>query len=84
MVQLRFQLKGGILRYFEEVGGAHYEGECFVFDKRVSLTPDLAASGKTFCYACRATLDEQDCQNENYKEGKYCPYCINKELSYAC
>lgn len=42
-----FQLDGGILRYFEEVGGAHYKGECFVFDERVSLDPDLQASGKT-------------------------------------
>lgn len=41
------QLDGGILRYFEEVGGAHWEGECFVFDERVSLDPGLKASGKT-------------------------------------
>lgn len=36
-----FQLNGGILRYFEEVGGAHWNGECFVFDRRVALDPDL-------------------------------------------
>ncbi len=36
-----FQLEGGILGYFEKVGGAHYDGGCFVFDERVSLTPDL-------------------------------------------
>jgi UPF0176 protein len=41
------QLDGGILRYFEEVGGAHWQGECFVFDERVSLDPGLKASGKT-------------------------------------
>ncbi|HNB20895.1 MAG TPA: sulfurtransferase [Candidatus Melainabacteria bacterium] len=41
------QLDGGILRYFEEVGGAHWQGECFVFDERVSLDPALKASGKT-------------------------------------
>jgi len=42
-----FQLDGGILRYFEEVGGAHWQGECFVFDERVSLDPSLKESGKT-------------------------------------
>ncbi|MEN9559249.1 MAG: hypothetical protein RLZZ502_460 [Pseudomonadota bacterium] len=36
------QLKGGILRYFEEVGKAHYEGDCFVFDERRALDPTLA------------------------------------------
>jgi UPF0176 protein len=35
------QLDGGILKYFEQVGGAHYRGECFVFDERESLSPDL-------------------------------------------
>ncbi|MDM0112694.1 sulfurtransferase [Variovorax sp. J22R133] len=37
------QLEGGILKYFEEVGGAHYSGDCFVFDGRESLAPDLSA-----------------------------------------
>ena len=35
------QLDGGILKYFEECGGAHYEGECFVFDQRVGVDPGL-------------------------------------------
>jgi len=37
------QLEGGILKYFEEVGGAHYKGDCFVFDGREALAPDLSA-----------------------------------------
>ena len=37
------QLEGGILKYFEQVGGAHYRGECFVFDGRETLAPDLSA-----------------------------------------
>jgi UPF0176 protein len=36
-----WQLEGGILKYFEEAGGAHYEGTCFVFDEREALDPDL-------------------------------------------
>ena len=35
------QLEGGILKYFEQVGSAHYRGECFVFDGRETLAPDL-------------------------------------------
>ena len=37
-----WQLEGGILRYFEEAGGAHYQGGCFVFDEREALDPGLA------------------------------------------
>jgi UPF0176 protein len=36
-----YQLEGGILNYFEECGGAHYEGQCFVFDRRVAVDPQL-------------------------------------------
>ena len=39
-----YQLEGGILKYFEEVGSAHYQGACFVFDERQALAPDLSAS----------------------------------------
>ena len=39
------QLEGGILKYFEDVGGAHDHGECFVFDGRGTLAPDLSATG---------------------------------------
>jgi UPF0176 protein len=39
-----YQLEGGILKYFEEVGGAHYQGDCFVFDERVGVAADLSAT----------------------------------------
>ncbi len=39
-----YQLDGGILRYFEEVGGDHWRGDCFVFDERIALKPDLQAA----------------------------------------
>ena len=38
-----YQLEGGILKYFEETGGAHYRGNCFVFDEREALGHDLTA-----------------------------------------
>lgn len=43
-----FQLQGGILRYFENVGGAHWQGECFVFDERVALDPALQQTKKDY------------------------------------
>ncbi len=46
-VERVYQLEGGILKYFEEVGGAHYQGDCFVFDDRETLSTDLQpASGR--------------------------------------
>ncbi|MBA3477279.1 MAG: hypothetical protein H0T52_02585 [Lautropia sp.] len=47
------QLDGGVLRYFEEVGGRHWRGELFVFDKRVSLKPDLSPGTWEQDYASR-------------------------------
>jgi predicted sulfurtransferase len=38
-----YQLDGGILRYFERVGSAHYRGACFVFDERVTVAPESAS-----------------------------------------
>jgi UPF0176 protein len=38
-----YQLDGGILKYFEEAGGAHFRGDCFVFDQREALGHDLSA-----------------------------------------
>ncbi|RYF81100.1 MAG: sulfurtransferase [Comamonadaceae bacterium] len=49
------QLEGGILKYFEEVGGAHYHGDCFVFDGREALAPDLSA--RSAHASARATED---------------------------
>jgi UPF0176 protein len=39
-----FQLEGGILNYFEQCGGAHFDGECFVFDERVGVDAALQES----------------------------------------
>lgn len=41
-----YQLEGGILKYLETAGGAHWQGNCFVFDERVALTPELAAANE--------------------------------------
>jgi UPF0176 protein len=50
-----YQLEGGILRYFEKVGGDHYEGDCFVFDRRVALDSQLKPSTRhAQCWDCRS------------------------------
>lgn len=73
-----YQLDGGILKYFEECGGAHYEGECFVFDKRVALDGTLRETGTTQCYACQAVLSIEDQRSPEYELGISCPHCIAK------
>ena len=70
-----YHLDGGILKYFEEVGGAHFDGECFVFDKRVALDPSLDESETTQCYACQAILSRDDVQLPQYRHGQSCPHC---------
>ncbi len=70
-----FQLDGGILKYFEECGGAHYDGECFVFDQRVGLDPNLHESGSTQCFACQSPLTAAEQAHEHYVPGVSCPYC---------
>ncbi len=70
-----FQLDGGILHYFEECGGAHYEGECFVFDKRVALDPALQETAAAVCFVCQAPLTLPEQQDPLYLESVSCPYC---------
>ncbi|MEQ8212099.1 MAG: sulfurtransferase [Lacipirellulaceae bacterium] len=72
-----FQLEGGILKYFEECGGDHYDGECFVFDQRVALDPELQETATTQCYVCQHPLNEVDQSVSSYVFGKHCPYCYS-------
>lgn len=70
-----YQLEGGILKYFEEVGGAHYHGDCFVFDYRTALNPQLEATDTEQCYACRAIVTPREQLSPWYVVGKSCPHC---------
>lgn len=69
------QLEGGILKYFEECGGAHYDGECFVFDKRVGVDPQLRETGSTMCFACQMPLTVAEQQDPRYVPDVSCPHC---------
>jgi UPF0176 protein len=77
-----YQLDGGILKYFEECGGAHYEGDCFVFDKRVALAPDLKESGLGMCFVCQAILSPEDQASPLYVVEKSCPHCYQESPSH--
>ena len=70
-----YQLEGGILKYFEECGGAHWEGECFVFDKRVGVDPSLRETGSQLCFACTEPLTEEEVKDPRYVYEVSCPYC---------
>ena len=71
------QLKGGILGYFEEVGGEHWDGDCFVFDHRVALSAELEQSEVVQCFACRQPLTVEEQQSPDYVIEVSCPHCIH-------
>ena len=81
-----FQLDGGILKYFEECGGEHYDGECFVFDGRVGVDAGLQETESCQCFNCQSPLTQEEQQHEHYVEGQSCPYCFKTEaeLMTAC
>ena len=75
-----YQLNGGILKYMDEIetDKSLWEGECFVFDSRVSVDSELAEGNYEQCYACRRPLSEKELQSNLYQKGISCPYCINE------
>lgn len=70
-----YQLDGGILKYFEDVGGAHYAGDCFVFDYRTALNPQLEPSVTVQCFACRAVVTPREQLSPQYVYEVSCPHC---------
>ncbi|WP_294926133.1 rhodanese-related sulfurtransferase [uncultured Paracoccus sp.] len=73
-----FHLKGGILKYLEEVPqqDSLWQGECFVFDKRVSLGHGLRQGDHDLCHACRRPLAPADKTRPEYEEGVSCHRCL--------
>ena len=70
------QLDGGILKYFEECGGAHYEGECFVFDRRVGVDSALRETDAKLCFNCQMPLTVAEQRDAAYVPDISCPHCI--------
>ncbi len=73
-----FQLEGGILGYFEEIGQRHFRGDCFVFDKRVAVDAALQETDAQLCFACQRVLNAEEQQSAQYVVGKSCPHCFGK------
>ncbi len=76
-----YQLDGGILKYLEErqEDDSKWNGECFVFDYRVSLEHELNKGNHEMCHACRMPLSETDRKSEFYIKDLSCPHCHDKQ-----
>ncbi|NNF80047.1 MAG: rhodanese-related sulfurtransferase [Rhizobiales bacterium] len=72
-----YHLKGGILKYLETVPEKEslWEGECFVFDERVSVKHGLNEGSYDMCHACRFPITEKDKASDKYQKGVSCPRC---------
>ncbi|PWJ83810.1 UPF0176 protein [Pseudaminobacter salicylatoxidans] len=72
-----FHLKGGILKYLEDVPAEDslWEGECFVFDERVAVSHGLEQGETTLCRACRHPLTPEERASPQFSEGVSCPHC---------
>jgi len=75
-----FHLKGGILKYLEEVPekDSKWQGECFVFDDRVTVDHHLQPGSFDQCHACRLPVSEKDMASPYYVKGVSCPGCHDK------
>ncbi|MBL9052207.1 MAG: rhodanese-related sulfurtransferase [Tabrizicola sp.] len=75
-----YHLKGGILKYLEEVPEAEslWQGQCFVFDDRVSVGHGLKPGGLGSCGACRRPVTPEDRAHPDYEEGVCCPACLTE------
>jgi UPF0176 protein len=76
-----YHLQGGILKYLETVPEAEsmWQGECFVFDNRVSVNHKLEKGDYDQCHACRLPITEEDKRSDKYMQGVSCPYCYDKK-----
>jgi UPF0176 protein len=76
-----YHLKGGILKYLEEVpkDDSLWEGECFVFDNRVAVDHDLEKGSYDQCHGCRHPITEEDKLSEHYLAGITCPRCYDRQ-----
>ncbi|TXD97145.1 rhodanese-related sulfurtransferase [Psychrobacter frigidicola] len=75
-----YHLEGGILKYLEEIPATEslWEGDCFVFDNRVSVNHNLEKGEYEQCFACRMPITATDMQSSAYIKGESCPHCIAK------
>jgi UPF0176 protein len=72
-----YQLKGGILKYFEQTNSKLWNGECFVFDYRVSLNKKLSKGTSKLCHGCNTPLTIKETKSPKYEKGFTCPVCFD-------
>ncbi len=72
-----YHLKGGILKYLEDIPKEEslWEGACFVFDHRTSVTHGLDVGDFDTCYGCRWPVSKEDKHSPYYREGVHCSHC---------
>ena len=75
-----YHLKGGILKYLEQVPESEslWRGECFVFDDRVTVNHQLEQGSYDQCHGCRRPITDEDKQSEHYIAGAQCPKCCDE------
>jgi len=75
-----YHLEGGILRYLENIPEAQskWQGECFVFDERVSVKHGLELGEMELCHACRRPISQTDKASAHFNEGVSCPACYTE------
>ena len=75
-----FHLKGGIINYLRQIKEkiSKWQGECFVFDNRVTVKHDLSPGAYKMCHACNEPLSLSDIKSPKFKEGVYCHKCFGK------
>ncbi|MCB1755729.1 MAG: rhodanese-related sulfurtransferase [Gammaproteobacteria bacterium] len=78
-----YHLRGGILKYLEEVPPEEsvWEGECFVFDNRVSVDHQLQKGRYDQCFGCRHPITEEDKRSSEYEKGVCCPHCFDSQTA---
>jgi len=76
-----YHLKGGILKYLEDVPEAesYWEGDCFVFDNRVAVKHNLEQGEYDQCHACRRPITEEDKSHPDYQRGVSCHKCMHEQ-----
>ncbi|KAL3524071.1 hypothetical protein ACH5RR_016905 [Cinchona calisaya] len=76
-----YHLEGGILKYLEEVPKTQslWQGECFVFDKRVSVEHGLVQGTFKLCYGCKQPVSDADMEALEWEYGVSCPYCYSSK-----
>jgi UPF0176 protein len=76
-----YHLRGGILKYLEEIPPQNslWEGECFVFDNRVTVNHALEKGIYDQCHACRMPITDEDKQHAHYQQGISCHHCYGQK-----